>query len=713
MSRHRRGSLRRRLEVTLVAVALVSVVVLSTINYVFARVLIADGVEAQLSVVSDTRAEAIERGAVRLESESATLAATPSVGAALAALSAGYADLDGAITEQQSSAVESIYEGAVESLRNAGGFDLPTGSVVPASDAGRYLQYHYIAENPEPFGDRDLLDDAGDGSSYSAAHAQFHPLLRSLARNSGAADLMLIDASTGDVVYSVEKHIDLGTNVISGPWAQDALAEVVDALNRTAIGNAVITDTTFYVPARGEALIFLATAVRSGSEVTGVVVTTLPVTAITDLVTAEQDWGLLGLGQTGDAYLVGPDGLMRTDPRAWLDDPEAYMDDYLERTGDQAKVDKIRVVGSPALTQAVDNPAVEEALVGEAFVGSVTSYDGADTFAASRPIDVGSQNWVVVVEQDRSEANDGLGALLRSTLVVMAVLLPVTALLGLWLARSLTRPFGDLVDAARTIADGERSPDVGRLGNNELGDVGRQLGIVAGRLAAEEDRISAEEDQINQVLAAVVPPRLINRVRSGEQQIADLLDTATVMSFLVDGIPEASGSDYDTVSELHGDLMAGVDRLVEEFNIERVRRSPSNALFVSGLGHEDALTADAVGFTIAMMQMVAEVGAEYGQPLSVRAGVASGEVASGVIGEQQFAFSVWGEPVSTAFSLSSLAQPGEILVDADVHAALGDALDRFDDRSDGDWVVERRDALAGLDEDVEAWSIGRPAPAPS
>lgn len=709
MSGHRRSGLRRRLEVTLVAVALVSVVLLSAINYVFARVLISDGVEAQLSVVRDTRVEAIERGAARLEAESATLAATPSVRAALEALSAGYAELDGDLTASQSTAVESAYEAAFEALRATGGDDVPAGSAVPASDAGRLVQYHYIGNNPEPFGSRDLLDDAGDGSSYSAAHAEYHPLLRSLAQNFGVADLMLVDAASREVVYSVEKHIDLGTNVLTGPWAQSALAGIFDALNRTAIGNPVITETTFYTPARSEALIFLATAIRSGSKVTGAVVTTLPVTAITNLVTAGQDWDLLGLGRTGDTYLVGPDGTMRTDPRAWLDDPDGFLSDYLDRTGDESAVERMRRVGSPALTQAVDNRAVEDALAGESFVGSVTSYDGASAFAASGPINVGSQNWVVIVEQERSEANDGLGALLRSMLVVMAVLVPVTALLGLWLARSLTRPFGDLVDAARRIADGERSPDVTRLGNNELGDVGRQLEMVAGRLAAEEASISAEEAQVNEVLGAVLPPRLIERVRRGETQIVDLLDTATVMSFLVDGIPEAAGSDYDTVSELHDDLVAGVDRLVDEFRIERVRRSPSNALFVAGLGEDDARAAEAVRFTAAMIQMVVEVGEEYDQPLTVRAGIASGDVASGVIGEQQFSFSVWGEPVSAAFSLASLAQPGEVLVDAEVHNALESATAQVD----GEWEFVRRDALAGLDDDLEAWSIGRPATAAS
>jgi class 3 adenylate cyclase len=461
----------------------------------------------------------------------------------------------------------------------------------------------------------------------------------------------------------------------------------------------VISDTIFYVPARGQAVVFIATAVRSGAEVTGAIVAELPVQLITDLVTAEEAWDELGLGRTGDIYLVGADGTLRTDTRSWLEDPEGFLADHFERNNDQSAIDQMQLGGSAALTQVVDNRAVDAALAGDTFVGTVRNYRGDTTFAAAGPVDVGGQDWAVVIEQDRSEANEGLGSLLRSTLLVMAVLLPITALLGWWMARSLTRPFGELVGAAGRIARGEPASGIDQLGNNELGDVGRQLAIVATKLEEEEAAIIAEEEQINGVLGAVIPPRLIDRVRSGEQCITDMLDTATVISFLVDGIPEATGADQDTVFEITEQLADGVDLLLVEFGVERVRRSSTNALFVAGLGDVDARIDEAVRFTVAVMELVVATSAEYGQPLTIRAGLAAGDVASGVIGHQQLTFSMWGEPVSTAFALASLARPGEILVDVAVRGAIGSP-----------WEVETREGLAGLDDDVEAWSIRLPQP---
>jgi class 3 adenylate cyclase len=697
MSGNGRGGLRRRLEVTLVGVALVSVLLLSGINYVFARVLITDAVESQLEALRDTRVQAIERGAERVKSDVATLAVTPSVITALDELAAGYAAIDDELTASQLAELEALYDDAFEPLR-AIGREVPTSSVLPTSERGRVVQYRYIAQNPDGFDERDGMDDAGDGSAYSAAHAEYHPLLRALMRNARLSDLMLVDAGTRDVVYSVKKRIDIGTNTTNGPWSDGALGAVIAQLASSTVGDTIISDTSFYVPAGGQAVVFVATAIRSGAEVTGAIIAEVPVAAITALVTAGQDWELLGLEQTGDVYLVGADGTLRTDPRAWLDDPEGFLSDHLDREGDEEAIEQMRLVGSPALTQTVDNRAIDAALDGDEFVGAVSNYRGDATFTATGPVRLGDQSWTVVVEQDRAEATEGLASLLRSTLVVMAILLPVTAVLGWWLARSLTRPFGDLVDAANRIARGDPAPGVGRLGNNEVGDVGRQLQTVAEMLEAEEAAIVAEEAQINAVLGAVVPPRLVERVRCGEEQISDLIDTATAISFVVDGVPEAVGSNQDTVYEITEQLVDSVEELRERLDVERVRRSTTNALFVAGLGAPDARIEAAAEFAAAVIQLVAETGAEYGQQLTVRAGISAGDVASGVIGQQQLTFSVWGEPVTAAFALASMARPGEILVDGTVQGALAGSHD-----------FDRRDGLAGLDDDVDAWSL-RPSP---
>ena len=79
----RNKGLRRRLTVTLVGVSLISVVLLATVNFVFARLLINESAESQLTAVRDTRVQALEIGAKRLQSTVSALALNPSVAEAV------------------------------------------------------------------------------------------------------------------------------------------------------------------------------------------------------------------------------------------------------------------------------------------------------------------------------------------------------------------------------------------------------------------------------------------------------------------------------------------------------------------------------------------------------------------------------------------------------------------------------------------------------
>jgi len=700
VSRARNTSLRRRLSVTLVGVALVSVLLLAGVNYVVARLLLDESVESQLLAVRDTRVEALKIGSSRLQSRVSTLATNTSVGDALTDLAAEFARLDEDITPEQTDELAAIYDAEVLPPFVAAGVDLDAAGLVPSSAAGRYLQQQYIADNPNGFDERDRLDDAGDGSGYSAAHAEHHPLLRALMENAGMADLFLVDAESGDVVYTTKKRIDFGTNGFNGPYSVGVngkpagLGAVIDRLSSVAVGDAVISDSVFYVPTAGDPVFFLAAAVRSGSDVIGAVVTEIPVETLTALMTANQDWKLLGLGDTGESYIVGPDQTLRSNSRTWIEDPDDYLRDHLDRYDDQDATDLIETVGSPVLLQPVDNEAVTTALEGEEYIGSVTNYLGTKTLAASGPAQVDGVDWAVVVEFDESESESALNSLLRRILLVLAILLPTIAVVGVFLTRILTRPAEQLVKSAARIADGDLDTGVEDLGRNELGDLGRQLEGVARQLESGEQAILDEEQHITDLLVALLPARLVERVRHGEETIGDILDTATVVSMTVDDMPDAVGSDQDLALEITDRLNEEFQALMSRHGIERIQRSSGSQLYLSGLDHDDACASDAAMFALAAMAVVAEVGAEFGQALTSRAGMSSGDVATGVLGTSQLSFGVWGDPPGRAVMLGSRARPGQVLADRTVTEQLG-----------SDWDVGQPEEFAGLADDIDAQII--------
>jgi len=441
----------------------------------------------------------------------------------------------------------------------------------------------------------------------------------------------------------------------------------------------------FYLPNSAAPVVHIAAAVRSGVEVVGGVVVTVRADALTDLVTAGRDWDLLGLGDTGEAYIVGPDLRLRTIPRAWFDDPAGYVDDYLANGGDERVAGLMEFTGSPVLLQDVDNKGGRTALEGDVFTGRVNDYLDRPVVAASAPLAGTDLGWVIVTQQQASESRDELVRFVVSILILLAALLTALAVVGVVLARMLARPVEPLVDAAARIADGDYQTPTPDLGRNELGDVSRQLDAVATRLRQQDASIEHEEQRITAMLASVLPPALVDPVRHGQRELAEVVDTATVVSITIRGIPAPSGADQDAIVDLTTRLADETTQLAERYGLERGQVALEQQLFVAGRGTPDIAADAAAAFAAAVVAAVPAVGDEFGVAVTARAGLAGGAGATGVLGSRQVSFGVWGPPVNVAIRLSTHAEPGQLLADDTVAVELSD-----------DWSVDTTDDAAAI-----------------
>jgi methyl-accepting chemotaxis protein len=82
-------------------------------------------------------------------------------------------------------------------------------------------------------------------------------------------------------------------------------------------------------------------------------------------------------GKTGETYLVGEDGLMRSNSR------------FIEE--------------SSILSKRVDTDTVQRALAGETGVETILDYRGVEVMSAFSSIEVGDARWAVIVEIDVEE----------------------------------------------------------------------------------------------------------------------------------------------------------------------------------------------------------------------------------------------------------------------------------------------------------------------
>jgi class 3 adenylate cyclase len=87
----------------------------------------------------------------------------------------------------------------------------------------------------------------------------------------------------------------------------------------------------------------------------------------------------------------------------------------------------------------------------------------------------------------------------------------------------------------------------------------------------------------------------------------------------------------------------------------------------------------AAALSLALVQAMGEVAATKSVPLSLRVGMHCGPVVAGVIGEEKFAYDVWGNTVNIASRLESHGAPGRIHVSEPVFERLSGRY-RFEDR---------------------------------
>jgi len=290
------------------------------------------------------------------------------------------------------------------------------------------IRQAYVRDNPWPPSERNRLEDAADGSRYSAIHAKFHPLARLFVTQRGYYDFFLIDPD-GEIFYSVQKEADFGTNLETGAWRDTGLADV---FRRSILpgnrGRVVFSDLEPYGPSNDEPAMFMATAIRSDNGgLLGVLALQLPTDRINAIMAFTE-----GMGDTGETYLVGQDYLMRSNSR------------FSEE--------------STILRTRVDTIPARRALAGENATVFARDYRGVEVLSAYDSIELDGFRWAVLAEMDREEVLRTLSGR-RPAIAGIAFLFFVLVLWTFWYIRPDDLSI-DLLGGTMPPEAGEH-PDVG------------------------------------------------------------------------------------------------------------------------------------------------------------------------------------------------------------------------------------------------------------
>ena len=649
-------SIRSLLLIMLLLVSVASSVVVGLIGYVNGRDSLRDAAVNSLIEVRDSRAREVTSLFTTIENTLLLNARGQSVANAMQAFTAGFQELEGAsLTEEEQASLEDYFTNQFGAKLGeaAGGDTIDASTFVPTGAAQSYLTLHYTVPS-ESFSEAIAVDDAGDGSTWSAAHAQYHDFFRRMTQLFTYEDVLLIDAN-GNIVYTAYKGVDLGSNLDSGPLQRTNLAKAyTEAMNGNVADTVVLTDFAPYPPSLGVPAAWAVTPIAIDGSIVGTLAIEMPIAEINNVMTGGGDWAGSGLGRTGETYIVGADDkLMRSQSRDLIENPEQYKDQAVAAGTAPNVAQQVLDGGDTLLLQPVRTEAVSSAAAGRTGTTLAAGYLGGETIAAYAPLDIEGLDWVIVAEIDSAEAFEPVDDFTRNLVLSSAVIVLVVSLLSLVIAGVIVRPLRRLRDAARRIASGEAGVQVDAGTSDELADVGAAFNDMSRSLQVKEQLLKAQQDENERLMLSLMPEPLVRKYREGARTIAQDHQEVTVMFGDIVGFEAFSRNmESEKALELLNEILRSFDEAADRFGIERVRTTRSGYLASCGLSIPRVDNARrTVDFAIELQRILERFGGKHGTSLNLRAGIDTGTVTAGLVGESHIAYDLWGDAVNLAFQI--------------------------------------------------------------
>ena len=539
------------------------------------------------------------------------------------------------------------------------GHTVNVDALLPTSNAQRYLQAYYTAPVADPNA-AIKVDDAHDGSAWSAANARFNDFFREIVTRFGFEDALLIDPQ-GNIVYSAYKGVDLGSNILTGPYRGGLLTDAyTKAMRSNDVDYVGVTDFGDYQPA-DEPTAWMVSPVGSESRIDGVLALQFPISKINKLMTMDKRWEESGMGKTGETFIVGPDDLMRSDSRLFLEDPQRFVGDVVKAgTPPDVAQDAIRQK-TTTLVQPVATEATRLAQQGQRGTLITRDYLGHQTLQAYGPVDIPGLHWTVIATIDTSEAFAPVAAFTRKLVLSTAVIIFVVCLAAMLLARLFVRPIRRLEAGAQRISSGDYDVNLPVLSRDEFGELTATFNDMSRNLAIKDELLTEQRRENDRLLLSLMPEPVVQRYREGEQTIAQDHQNVTVIFADIVGLDELSAElDSEQVLEIVNKLVRQFDAAAENLGVEQVRTLHNGYLASCGLSvpRLDNVRRT-VDFAIEMQRIIGRFNAETGRDLKLRAGIDTGAVSSGLVGRTSLAYDLWGQAVNLAYQVQSGApQPG-------------------------------------------------------
>jgi methyl-accepting chemotaxis protein len=272
-----------------------------------------------------------------------------------------------------------------------------------------------------------VLDFRSSDALNTSAHNN-HQYFDNFIKAYGYYDFFLINED-GEIFYTVTKEADYQTNLLTGQYSRSGLGKLFKKVQSSR--TFAMSDYTRYAPSNYDPAGFIALPLTTKSGVNIVVALQLSIDKVNEVMQQR-----VGMGETGESYLIGSDLLMRSD--SFLD-PQGHS---------------VTASFSGTVKQnGVDTEGAKLGVEGKTGEKIIIDYNGNPVLSAFTPIELNGIRWVLLSEIDVAEAFESIETLYWNIVIVMLIFVIIITSVSLVITKSIVTPLGGEPDEMKTISE--------------------------------------------------------------------------------------------------------------------------------------------------------------------------------------------------------------------------------------------------------------------
>ncbi len=376
-------------------------------------------------------------------------------------------------------------------------------------------------------------DEAKNGTSFNITSENYQNIykdhyesFKTFIETKGYYDIFLISIDEGHLMFTVARESDLGESLPNG-FLKDS--HFTDLWRRTVKTKQIgISDLKRYEPSNNEPAQFVTCPIfDENKEMKGILAVQVPDKMINDIMTNR-----IGMGESGEAYLVGQDLLMRSDSR--------FIDDAI-------------------LNTTVNGATTKKALNKEVGLEVVDDYRGISVISSYDHIDIGGLDWALLTEMDVWEAVQASHDLRNKLIIFVCIIVVLLIIVSYFFGRSFSKPIEQVSILANYLSQGDLTHKLNYNQNDEIGQMVKGFNLMVDKLKTIISEVVYGSD--NMLKASQQVSQSANMIsQNASEQASSVEEISSTMEEIVANI---SNNTENSKKTEHISLVAkeGIDEL--------------------------------------------------------------------------------------------------------------------------------------------------------